>query len=458
MSRTQVVLVEPRQISRTLAASGRAPENAGPGPLMSSVKSPVWKGYAIILVFLVGFGLWAGFAPLAGGAVASGIITPSSSRRVVQHLEGGIIRDLRVRDGDVVKAGDPLIVLEPVQPQSAHDQLLADLRALDARKARLEAERTGAQSIVFPPALYESGNLVPVAVSQREIFEARRTAHAARRNVIEKRSEQLVSEIAGYESQIESVEKQLALIDEEVEGKQKLLEQGLIPKPEALRLRRAQSELSARRAEFVTAIAKTKQQIGEAGLQITSAEAARLDEVTGELDKIETDRADLMSRLRASQDVLSRTTIAAPVDGTVINMRFKTVGGVVQRGEPVLEIVPKDDSLIIEARVAPNEIHLVHPGQEAQIHLSAYSVRIMPRIKGVVRSASADRVTDPNGHQSYFLARVEIDRADLEKRGPGMTLVPGMSAEVVFVTEERTLLEYLITPIADVLRRGMREM
>jgi HlyD family secretion protein/epimerase transport system membrane fusion protein len=451
-------LIAERQGQVTIYTRRPPRSSAMPSSLQASIGTPIRWGYVIILVFIVGFGLWAGFAPLAGGAVASGIITPSSSRRVVQHLEGGIIRDLRVRDGDVVKAGDPLIVLEPVQPQSAHDQLLADLRALEARRARLEAERTGAQTIDFPPSLLEDGKLAPVAASQQEIFEARRAAHAARRSVIEKRSEQLVSEIDGYEAQIASVERQIALINEEVEGKQKLLEQGLIPKPEALRLRRAQSELSARRAEFVTAIAKTKQQIGEANLQITSAEAARLDEVTGELDKIETDRSELMRRLRASEDVLNRTIIAAPVDGTVINMRFKTVGGVVQRGEPVLEIVPKDDSLIIEARVAPNDIHLVHPGQEAQIHLSAYSIRVMPRIKGVVRSASADRVTDPSGDQGYFLARVEIDRDDLAKRGAGMTLVPGMSAEVVFVTEERTLLQYLLAPIADVLRRGMREM
>jgi HlyD family secretion protein len=453
--KSEIISAPTHKAAPYAARPGHAPV---PGSLRHSVRSPVRTGYAIILVFIFGFGLWAGFAPLAGGAVASGILSPSSSRRIVQHLEGGIIRDLKVRDGAEVKAGDPLVVLEPVQPQSAHDALLADLRALEARKVRLEAERTLATTIAFPPSLYHEGRLDPVAQSQLEIFEARRSAHAARRSVLEKRTEQLNAEIKGLRVQMTNVDQQIALINEEVEGKEKLLAQGLMPKPEALRLRRAQSELAARRSEFESAVAKTEQQIAENALQIASAEASRLDDVTADVDKISSEIADTANRLRASADVLNRTTIAAPVDGTVINLRFKTIGGVVQRGEPVLEIVPKDDTLIIEARVSPNDIRLIHPGQEAQVHLAAYSFRVLPRIKGVVRSASADRVTDANGHQNYFLAKVEIDRKDLDAHAPGLMLVPGMTADVIFVTEERTMLQYLLSPMTDVMWRGMKEL
>jgi HlyD family secretion protein/epimerase transport system membrane fusion protein len=348
-------------------------------------------------------------------------------------------------------------VLEPVQPRSAHETLLAQMQSLLSRKARLEAEKTGASTIVFPDELKQGEALLPVAVSQREMFEARLAAHEARRNVLKQKIEQLSEQIKGFQTQVENVDTQLAFIHEEVEGKQKLLEQGLLPKPEALRLRRTETELMARRSEFTTEISKTKQQIGETNLQILSADAARADEVATELDKAASEITELAERLRASEDVLNRTTIPAPVSGTVINMRFKTVGGVVQRGESILEIVPKDDALMIEARVSPNDIQLVHPGQAAQIHLTAYSSRIMPRFSGIVRSASPDRVTDANGGQSYFLARVEVDREDLKKRAPDVALIPGMSAEVIFVTEEHTLLQYLLKPITDILRRGLRE-
>lgn len=430
---------------------------AAPGSLKASVRSPVTSGYLIIFIFFVGFGLWAGLAPLAGGAVASGVISPNSSRRVVQHLEGGIIRDLKVRDGSEVKAGDPLVILEPIQPQSAHELLLTEMRALEARHLRLDAERTGATTIVFPPSLFENGVLVPVAESQKQIFESRMKARAAQIMVQRQRIAQLNAEIAGQETQATSVSQQIALMNEEVAGKEQLLSQGLIPKPEALRMRRAQSELAARRSEFEAAISKARQQIAETELLIASGDATRLDEISGELDKVATELADKSNRLRASEDILNRTTITAPVDGTIINMRFKTVGGVLQRGEPVLEIVPKDDALVVEARVQPNDIRLIHPGQQAQVHLSAYSMRILPRIKGVVRFTSADRVTDAHGNQTYFIARVEIDRADLAKHAPGIELLPGMGAEVVFVSEERTLLQFLLSPLTDILRRGMNE-
>jgi HlyD family secretion protein len=430
---------------------------ATPASLRASVRSPVMSGYFIVLVFVIGFGLWAGLAPLAGGAVASGVISPNSSRRVVQHLEGGIIRDLKVRDGTQVKAGDPLVTLEPIQPQSTHDLLLQELRVLEARRVRLEAERSGATTVAFSGLLADDGALLPAAQSQKDIFDARAKARAAQTSVQKQRIAQLQAEIEGQEAQIRNVTQQISFINEEVQSKEQLLAQGLIPKPEALRLRRSQSELAARRSEFEAAIAKARQQIAEIELLIASGDATRLDELAGDLDKVITEIADKTNRLRASQDVLNRTNITAPVDGTVINLRFKTVGGVVQRGEPLLEIVPKDDTLIVEARVQPNDIRLIHPGQQAQVHLSAYSIRILPRIKGVVRFASADRVTDAHGNQTYFMAKVEIDRDDLKKNAPGIELLPGMPAEVIFVSEERTLLQFLLSPLTDILRRGLNE-
>lgn len=456
MSDTDIV------VAKAKAAALSFPVTPGPATppaptLETVIQGPSRAGYALIAVFVVGFFVWAGFAPLASGAVAPGIISPDSSRRVVQHLEGGIVREMRVQEGQSVEAGQPLVVLEPVQPRSAHEALLGQRQSLLAKAARLEAEKSQAGAIAFPDELAPGGKLTPIALSQKEMFEARLATHQARQSVLRQRIEQLTEQIKGFTGQSDNIATQLAFVREELGGKNTLLTQGLVSKTEVLRLRRSETELLGRQSEFATEIGKAKQQIGEVHLQLLSADAARLDEITAEAEKVRAELVEVGERLRASQDVLSRTTISAPVTGKVINLRVKTVGGVVQRGEPIMEIVPNDDALMIEARVAPNDIHLVHPGQVAQIHLAAYSSRVMPRLKGLVRTASPDRVTEPSGQRIYFLARVEVDREDLKKQAGSVTLIPGMAAEVIFVTEERTLLQYLLQPFRDILRRGLRE-
>ncbi len=451
------MVVVDRRLGAVAFPGNFGPAIAAPVPLKASVRSPIRKGYVLILLFVGGFGAWASVAPLAGGAIAPGVISPNSSRRVVQHFEGGIIRDLRVHEGDIVTEGQRLLVLESVQPKSAYETLLAQKQSLLAQKARLDAEKSGAAVIDFPEELEAGGKLVAAAQSQQQIFDTRRSVLQVRKNMAKQRTDQLAEQIEGAKAQIDNLDIQISYIREEVAGKQALLDKGLLPKPEAMRLKRNESELLAQRTGFETDIAKTKQLIVEANLQVVSAEATRLDEIAADQDKVNNALIDIDERLSASKDVLKRTEITAPVAGTVINMRFKTVGGVVGRGDPILEIVPRDDKLIIEARVSPNDIPLVHQDQPAQIHLAAYSSRVMPRLRGIVRSVSADRVTDGNGMQSYYVARVEIDKDDLKARASEAVLLPGMSAEVIFVTEERTLLQFLLSPLTDILRRGMRE-
>lgn len=457
MSSSGTALIEVRSNAIALRGQSMAFGNAATMPLKHRVRAPVRKGYALIFLFIGCFGAWASIAPLASGAIAPGLISPNTSRRVVQHLEGGIIRELSVREGEKVAEGQLLLVLEPVQPKANYDTLLAQKNTLLAQKARLLAEKSGAATIAFPDGLKQDGKLSEAAESQRQIFETRRNVQTVRKNLLRERIEQLTEQIKGYQTQIANLDKQISYVREEVAGKQVLLAKGLLQKPEALRLMRNESELLAQRASFETETSKTKQQIEETNLQIVDANATRLDEVAAETDKVDSALVDVEERLRASKDVLKRTEIKAPIAGTIINLRFRSAGGVVQGGEPILEIVPQDDRLMIEARVGPNDIPLVHPGQAAQIHLAAYSSRTMPRLKGVVRSVSADRVTDGNGMQSYYVARVEIDKDDFKKHVSNVTLIPGMSADVTFVTEKRTLLQYLLSPMMDVLRRGMLE-
>ena len=322
--------------------------------------------------------------------------------------------------------------------------------ALAGRKGRRRGNRLSLRPHV-------DGALQSAAQSQVQVFRARKAAYATRKELLAQRIEQLQIRIKGLEAQKDNVRSQVAIIKEEVEGKETLLQKGLLPKPEALKLKRAETELLGRLSEIDNEISKALQETEESRLQIVSADGARVEEIANDTDKTQSDIAEINERLRSSKDVLNRTTITAPVDGTVINMRLKTIGGVAQSGETLMEIVPRDDVLMIEAHVSPNDIHRVHMGQEAQIHFSAFSSRVMPRIEGIVRSTSADRVREADGQQSYFLARVEIDRQKLKERAGDVVLIPGMSAEVVFVAEKRTALEYLLKPLNDALRRGMLE-
>ncbi|MFN0218915.1 MAG: HlyD family type I secretion periplasmic adaptor subunit [Hyphomicrobium sp.] len=456
MSGSDVMVLSRRQNSLALAG-GPAAEYDDSQSLAATVSAPVRQGYMLILVFVVGFLAWAALAPLAGGAIAPGVVSPEGSRRNIQHLEGGIVQELRVRDGDVVRKGDPLIVMDSTLSKSRDEALRNQKLSVSARQARLEAERTGASEVTFPDDLIVGAKLPAAAEAQQQIFLSRRATYAAQKALLAQRMEQLGGQIDGQTAQIESVKTQIAYIREEVAGKQQLLAQGLLPKPEALRLRRAESELLGRQSEIETQIGTLKQQIQETQLQLFSADKQRLDDIETEYEKTRGELADLSEKLRVSEDVLRRTTIVSPVNGTVMNLRATTIGGVVQGGESLLEIVPNDESLIINAHVSPIDVHRVHIGQNALIHLSAYSSRTAPRLEGVVRSMSPDRVRGANGDQDYYLARLEVDRKAIESQPEKITLSPGMGAEVIFVTENRTLLDYLMKPVQDAFRTALRE-
>jgi HlyD family secretion protein len=426
--------------------------------LQDSLSKPKRTGYVIMTVFVLGFGVWAELAPLSGAAVAPGVISPTSSRKTVAHLEGGIVRELKVREGEMVTAGQPLVELDPLQSSSNYDVLLNQRLGLEARQARLEAERNKAETITFPAELMKDGKPTAAAQSQVQMFESRRTARLARTDVLSKRVAQLSEQAAGTRAQAESTLVQQKLINEELAAKNALVDKGLMPRPELLRLQRDNAALSGTHAQYVSELGRLDQQLAEAKLQMQTADAEYFDDVVAQSDKVQSDLAEVAERARASEDVLKRTMITAPVSGTVINMRAKTVGGIVSRGEAILEIVPSEDALLIDAHVYPNDIHRVHPGQVADIHLAGYSQRILPRLHGVVRSVSPDRVTDPsNGQQHYYLARVEVDRDQLKKEAPNVQLIAGMQADVVIIAEERTVLDYLLQPLKSAFRRGMRE-
>lgn len=443
----------------TVLASASAAPVTPAGPPRPAVQAPARWGVALVVVFVLAFGSWGSLVPLDGGAVAPGVVNPDSGKKTIQHLEGGIIAELPVREGERVKAGQPIVVLESTQARAAHEALVQQQLSLLARKARLVAERAGLARIEWPAELRAAqANVKPVLDAQQEVFDTRRQTHASRREILAQRIEQLLHQIRGYEAQVLSASKQIGFVAEELSAKEYLVRRGLVPKPEALRLQRTDAEISGKMGEYQAEIARARQQIGEARLQILAVDAERADQIAGDFEKVRGELADVNEKLLASADVVRRTVVVAPVDGTVVDIKFKTLGGVVQRGEPILSIVPAGDELIVEARLTPVDVKAVHAGLEARLNLSAWSSRLVPKIPGIVRSVSADRLTDETTRQPYYLARVAVDRPTLQRMAPGVDLIPGMPVEVLVVTERRTMFDYLLRPFDDALWRSFREI
>jgi HlyD family secretion protein/epimerase transport system membrane fusion protein len=411
------------------------------------------------VAFGIAFGGFSCWIPLAGGAVAPGIISPEGDRRTVQHLEGGIVAAIEVRDGQYIEAGQPLLALENAQEQATHDALLEQRWALWARQSRLNAERRGLERLDLPPELRRPDRrIVAVVAAQEQVFATRRLAHATKKSVLRQKIEQLAEQIKGVQAQVQSATRQLTLIAEEMRAKDMLVDKGLVAKPEALRLKRVDAEITGKRGEYLAEIARLRQQIAETEMQLLVEDAEWDAHVASEADKVGQELSAVGERIRASDDILRRTIVTAPVSGTIISLKFKTVGGVVHAGEAILQIVPAEGVLIVEARVTPIDVKSVRKGLAAQIHFSAYSSRSTPRVPGVVQSVSADRLLDPHTHEPYYLARVAVDKKMLQQLAPHVEMIPGMPVDVLIVTDHRSLIEYLMKPFWDTFRRSFHEL
>jgi len=426
----------------------------------SSLKPVVLVGAAFIFIFVVvGLG-WGGLAPITGAAIANGVVSPDGMRRTVQHLEGGIIRQILVTSGTEVEAGDPLIVMEETQALAAHERILSQQRTYGAMEARLEAEQRSAETLEFPNWLANLSNdpaVQEVLQTQRTLFETRGAAQESRASILQQRVAQLDEEIIGMDAQTTSQNRQLELIASELEDVQQLVDQGLERRTRLLALQRQEADIDGNRGANLAAISRARQAIGEAQLQIINLEVERLDAIANELNQVRFEQASIEQDLMRTQDILARTSITAPISGIVVQSRFFTTGGVIRPGEPILDIVPQEEELLIDAQISPVDIDNVEVGMTAQVILSAYSQRRLPRIEGRVRSISADRLVDEATGMPYFLARVEVDPAQLAALEGRVTLSAGMPAEVFIVTGERTAIEYLLEPFFQSFRRAFRE-
>jgi HlyD family type I secretion membrane fusion protein len=427
-------------------------------PSRPATKAPLLAGAALAVLFFLGFGSWAALAPLASATLAEGTIRVETHRKTVQHLEGGIVREILVREGDMVTAGQVLLRLDATQSGTAVALLRDQRDALLALEARLVAERDGLEDIPFPAELSKSAEFKTVALleGQRNIFQARRHSLQAQAAILSQRAEQLGTEIRANKAQLVATEEQIRLIAEEIATVSDLLSRGLERKPRLLALQRQKSTLEGMRGEQTAAIVKAEQAITETGLQAADLKTKRSAEVALELRETQSQLLEIGERLGLADNIAERTDVLAPVPGRVVNLTVHTPGGVIRPGESILDIVPQSDELVVEARIRPVDVDTVAVGQKAQVSLTAYKQRTTPRLDGRLVNLSADALTDADRRITYYEAEIKIDAAERAKLS-AVKLYPGMPAEVMIVTGERTLLDYLLQPLFDSFRRALRE-
>jgi HlyD family type I secretion membrane fusion protein len=448
--------ISPR--SQIRASEARSAGYGNPG-----LRRTIASGLVMIAVCIGGFSLWAGLAPLRGAAVASGVVVVDSNRKTIQHLEGGIVRDILVHDGDKVQANQILMKLDDTQASSTLQQVTARYDAAAALVARLTAEELGQATIDFSADLLAQRNDPDVARlidGQNSIFKARLNELTSQTQILGQRDAQAAEEIRGLEAQIKAQREQLRLIGEEIANKSALLDRGLVTKPQVLLLQRQQAEIDGLMNQNVAAIARARQTMTETQLRISDLHTNRVNEASKDHGEALKDLFDFAEKMRGARDVLDRTVVRAPLDGTVMGMTVHTIGGVVLPGSmpnsTLMEIVPSADLLTVEAKVDVKDIDHVHAGLPAQVRLTNYSQRDTPTVDGQVNWVSADRVEDAKLGAAYYTARIDVDRAQL-KALDNVKLYPGMPVEVMILGNERTVFDYLLGPINRTFARAMRE-
>jgi epimerase transport system membrane fusion protein len=419
----------------------------------------VRAGLVVIVAAVLGLGGWAAFAQLSGAVIAPGFVKIDLNRKVVQHQEGGIVREIRVRDGDQVKQGQPLLVLEDVRVDATLDTLSTQLVAERAKAARLAAEAAYSQKVAFPSDLRRRENELKVAETlerERALFQTRRAAVESQIALLRRQTREIGDEAVALNDQISAEQRAIELQREELRANEDLLRQNYVQKTRVLTLQRAVAEYEARHGEHRAELAKARQRTSEVDLRIVSAQNAYKQTAIDELKDSTAKIFDLEEKLRPSRDAAQRQQIVAPISGEVVGLRVFTAGAVVGPRDVLMEVVPNDKVLIVEARIRPEDINHVRPGSEADIRLTAYKQRSTPLVQGTVTYVSGDRMVDSQTGTPYYVVHVNVPAAALEQAG-GLKLQAGMPAEVFVRTDSRTALDYLLAPVTGYLRRAGRE-
>jgi len=427
-------------------------------PIRDSIRGIAFGGVLILVVYFFGFGTWAVTAPLNGAVVSTGFVKVDGNRKSVQHLDGGIVKEMRIKEGDHVKAGDVLIVLDDSQARAEFQVLSEQNVVLRATEERLRAEFTHKTELVMPRDLMVSNSEVEtIWRGQVYQFESRLAALNGQRNVINEKIAQLESQVVGGEAQVKSFQAQLDSVAKEMASIAPLVDKGLVARPRYLQLERAAAGLEGQAADGQASVAKARQAIAEQMQQIAQLDNDRMAEVTKDLRDTQAKLLEVIPRLTNAQSVLRRIEIRSPYTGRIVGLNVFSVGGVINRGDKILDVVPDQETLVIEAQVGVDDISQIRPEMGAEIHLTAYKQRITPVVRGEVIQVSADRLVENKTGVPYYAALVRVDEEDLA-RLPNVRLYPGMAATVMIPTVERTAFDYLVGPLVMSFRHAFRQL
>ncbi|AWK85698.1 HlyD family type I secretion periplasmic adaptor subunit [Azospirillum thermophilum] len=416
-----------------------------------------------LLLILLAFGSaagWAFLAKLDGAALGQGTITVMGNRKTVQHLEGGIVSDLAVREGDMVEAGQVLLRIQGTQSRAMLEEMAGQYWSALVRLTRLQVEQAGQRTLRFPDKLMDRSSdnpaLARAAQVQTAMFAARWQQYDAELAVLQGQIAQARQEIAGLRVQHRTAVEKIDYTRQELAGVLDLYHKGLERVPRVMAVRRALADSEGQRDDALAQIERAEQGIAVLQRQIEGKERTRQAEIAAEIETTQATLSDATARIKAVQDAVARTEVRAPIAGRVVGLKAFTVGGIVKPGDPIMDIVPGTDELVVETRVTPNDIDVVRAGQPAQVRLTAFKMRRTPTVDGVVDRVSADRFTDQKTGEAYFIAMVRLDPESLRQAGP-LDLHPGMAADVMIRTGERRAIDYIAAPLFDSLARALVE-
>lgn len=421
----------------------------------------VFMGVLVITLFFGGLTIWSVYFPFQGAIIATGMVYVSGERKVVQHLEGGIIERILVKEGDNVAAGDMLIELKSSQISSNVDLLQGRLLAKQAESARLRAEASMKSEIVWPPELRKSETnreIAEIMATEKEIFKSRRSDIQGKKQLYNSQIIQLGNSIEGAKEELNSVEEIILSLSKDIENKRSLFEDKYMGTSDILPLERQFSEYKGRRGKLKQDLAQFDQKIQESRLRIADMENQYKNEAISTLGSVTDLMFDLKEQIKPQLDAQKRLEIRAPISGVVLNMQVHSEdSGVIQAGMPLLEIVPKDLKMVIKVQVRPQDIISVKKGQDTKVQLAAFQRNGTPPIKGQVTYISPDLMSQqtPNGVMSYYEAHVKVDEADLKRQHAYLS--PGMPVACYITTETRTVISYLLDPLLRNVDTAMRE-
>ncbi|MGO4525937.1 HlyD family type I secretion periplasmic adaptor subunit [Microvirga sp. 2MCAF35] len=423
-----------------------------------SYRGPVIAGLATIFLGLGGLTTWAFSAHLDSAAIAAATVVVDSKRKTISHLEGGILKTLLAHEGEVVKAGQPLLRLDDTRAKAELEQLRSRRLGLEARLVRLRAEQAGLDDLAFPDTLLQAGGPTAEEIlnAERKFFMARREMFDRRVDIQRKTIAQQAAELEAVKSQTEANTRQSELLDRELKAIASLVEKGYAPRPRLTEMQTRESQLQGNAGELMSRKAKAEQAKAAAELEILSLGNDFQQQVASDIQTAQLELADTMGRIDAATDILRRVEIVSPERGIVTNIRSHTLGSVIGAGQPILDIVPENEPLIVEAKIGLRDVDSVRVGAPVQIRLTAYNSRSTPPLAGKLTYLSADQQVDDRNNYAYFVARAEIAPESL-KADSKITLYPGMPAEVLIVNKPRRAVDYLLAPITESFDRAFRE-